>query len=36
MSKILKNLVVSLVSTISTSLIIGAWVRNPWCDQYPS
>ena len=36
MDRILKNLVVNLVSTIRASLVIGASVGNPWCDQYPS
>ena len=36
MGRILKNLVVSLVSTIRVSLVVGAWIGNPWCDQCPS
>jgi len=33
MGRILKNLVMSLVSTIRASWVVGAWVENPWCDQ---
>ena len=36
MGRILNNHVVSLVSTVTTSLVVGAWVGNPWYDQCPS
>ena len=36
MGRILKNLVVSLVSIVRASLVVGAWVGNPWCDQCSS
>ena len=36
MGKILKNLVVSLVLNVRTSLVVRAWIGNRWYDLCPS